>query len=103
MYCVEGTDKPIRLEREDAYEDGRKDGRAEGERKKLIELVEKKIAKEQTVEQIADTLEESVEVRREPPILHAFNFLKQFTHCPYILYIRIRIQLKSKWFAIDYH
>lgn len=55
----------IRLEREDAYEDGRKDGKAEGERNKLIELVKKKIVKEQTVEQIAETLEENVDVIRE--------------------------------------
>ena len=52
----------IRLEREDAFEDGRKSGKAEGERSMLLNLVQKKLAKNQSVEEIADDLVESVEV-----------------------------------------
>ena len=40
-----------------AYEDGEKNG----ERKKLISLVQKKLAKGNSVEEIADALEENVE------------------------------------------
>lgn len=59
----------IRLEREDAFEDGRKlgkaEGKAEGERKKLMNLVQKKLARNQSVEEIADDLVEEVETIQE--------------------------------------
>lgn len=48
----------IRLEREDAYEDGRKDG----DKARMISLIQKKIAKNKSVEVIADELEEDVAV-----------------------------------------
>lgn len=59
----------IRLEREDAFEDGRKEGREEGislgEDKKLKELVEKKVKKGHTISEIADMLEEELEIIKE--------------------------------------
>lgn len=59
----------IRLEREDAFEDGRKlgkaEGKAEGERKKLMNLVQKKLTRNQSVEEIADDLVEEVETIQE--------------------------------------
>ena len=43
-----------------ATEEGRREGRREGKREQLVELVQKKLAKNHSVEQIADALEESV-------------------------------------------
>ncbi|MDO4313518.1 MAG: hypothetical protein Q4C52_10590 [Eubacteriales bacterium] len=43
----------------------REEGILEGERKKLKELIRKKLAKEKTVDEIADMLEESVEAIEE--------------------------------------
>ena len=52
--------------KEEAYEEGFASGydsaRNAGSHQKLVDLVEKKIAKGKTTEQIADELEESVEV-----------------------------------------
>ena len=62
----------IRLEREDAFEDGRKTGKEEGKRNKLSELVQKKLANNQSVEQIADDLMEEVETIQE--IVKELNF-----------------------------
>jgi len=42
-------------------QEGRQQGIQQGQRDKLIELVQKKLAKNCSVEQIADALEESVE------------------------------------------
>lgn len=54
----------IRLEREDAFEDGHKigkaEGRAEGEKARLISQIKKKLAKQKSVELIAEELEEDV-------------------------------------------
>lgn len=55
----------IRLEREDAFEDGRKEGISLGEDKKLKELVEKKVKKGHTISEIADMLEEELEIIKE--------------------------------------
>lgn len=51
----------LKEEREEAKEEGRQ----EGKRNKLIEQVKKKLAKGQSVEQIADALEETVETIQE--------------------------------------
>jgi len=48
-------------EKEQARETGLAEGLAEGKKKSLIELIQKKLAKNKTVEQIAEDLEESVE------------------------------------------
>ncbi len=55
----------ISLEREDAFEDGRKEGISLGEDKKLKELVEKKVKKGHTISEIADMLEEELEINKE--------------------------------------
>ena len=49
----------------DEREEGRIEGRIEGEQNKLISLVKKKVARGQSLEQIADALEESVDVIKE--------------------------------------
>lgn len=54
-------DLDIEVQREEAYEEGRKAGEEAGERGKLIELVQKKLARGKSLEIIADELEESVE------------------------------------------
>lgn len=59
----------IRMEREDAFEDGRKEGReegrAEGQRNRLVNQVQKKLAKGQSVVKIADDLVEELSVIQE--------------------------------------
>ncbi len=52
----------IKDERKEAMEIGRAEGRAEGETAKLVEQIRKKLEKDQSVEQIADAVEESIEV-----------------------------------------
>lgn len=47
---------------EDEYDDGMEAGIVEGERKKLASQVEKKLAKGNTPEEIADILEEDLAV-----------------------------------------
>lgn len=49
----------------DAYEEGRKEGENFGEQKKLISQIKIKLSKGKGVEQIADDLEESVEMIRK--------------------------------------
>ena len=49
----------------DAWRQGIQQGIQQGQRDKLIELVQKKLAKNHSVEQIADALEESVDVIQE--------------------------------------
>lgn len=52
----------IRLEREDAFEEGRKVGYAAGlAEARLISQIQKKLAKQKTVDVIAEELEEDVE------------------------------------------
>ena len=46
-------------------EEAREEGRQEGERNKVVELVKKKLVKGQSVEEIADALEETVEYVQE--------------------------------------
>ena len=46
----------------DGYEDGERNGEIKGEAKKLYSLVEKKLAKGKTAEEIADALEEDLSV-----------------------------------------
>ena len=48
--------------KEEAYDEGFASGRNAGLHQKLVDLVEKKIAKGKTTEQIAEELEESIEV-----------------------------------------
>lgn len=48
-----------------ATEEGRKKGLQEGKREQLVELVQKKLAKNHSVEQIADALEESEDAIRK--------------------------------------
>ena len=48
----------IRLEREDAYADGHK----AGDKARLISQIKKKLAKQKTVKEIAEELEEDVDV-----------------------------------------
>ena len=60
----------IRLEREDAFEDGCKvghaeglaEGRNEGDRARLISQILKKLAKQKSVDVIAQELEEDTEI-----------------------------------------
>lgn len=47
---------------EDEYDDGMEAGIVEGERKKLVSLVEKKLAKGNSAKEIADILEEDIAV-----------------------------------------
>ena len=62
-------EKHIRLEREQAWEEGRESGIAEGmakgEQQKLIDLIQKKLQKGESVAQIADELEETAAVIEE--------------------------------------
>ena len=46
----------------DGYEDGERNGEIKGEAKKLYFLVEKKLVKGKTAEEIADALEEDIPV-----------------------------------------
>ena len=46
-------------------EEAREEGRQEGERNKVVELVKRKLVKGQSVEEIADALEETVETVQE--------------------------------------
>lgn len=56
------AEKHIKQEREEYLEIGRKEGLKQGSYMKLKELIEKKVQKGKAPEQIADELEESVEV-----------------------------------------
>lgn len=62
-------EKHIRLEREQAWEEGRESGIAEGmakgEQQKLIDQIQKKLQKGESVAQIADELEETAAVIEE--------------------------------------
>ena len=50
---------------EEYLKEEREEAKEEGARNKVIELVKKKLAKGQSVEQIADALEETVETIQE--------------------------------------
>lgn len=62
-------EKHIRLEREQAWEEGREsriaEGMAKGEQQKLIDLIQKKLQKGESVAQMADELEETEAVIEE--------------------------------------
>lgn len=58
-------EKHLKMEREQAWEDGRADGILEGEKRKLSELIQKKLQKGKTAAQIADELEETAETIEE--------------------------------------
>ena len=55
-------ERHIRQEREDAWEDGRKAGLDEGGQAKLLELIQKKLAKGEKIPEIASDLEEEENV-----------------------------------------
>ena len=55
-------ERHIRHEREDAWEDGRKTGLDEGGQAKLLELIQKKLAKGEKIPEIASDLEEEENV-----------------------------------------
>ena len=55
-------EKHMRQEREESYEDGYQDGEIVGEKKLLCSQIQKKLSKGKSIPEIADELEESVEV-----------------------------------------
>ena len=55
-------EKHLRMERKEAWEEGRTTGLEEGERRKLAELIDKKLAKNYNIPQIAEMLEEEESV-----------------------------------------
>lgn len=52
-------EKHMRQEREQSWQEGHEAGEKSGEKRKLLELIQKKLAKNKTVAEIADALEES--------------------------------------------
>ena len=64
--CVEvGKEKGIEIGKAQGIELGKSQGIEFGERRKLIEMVYKKIKRGKTVEEIADDLEENIEVVKQ--------------------------------------
>ena len=54
-------DLDLEVQREEAYAAGKQEGQREGQRKKLLDLVQKKLKKGKSIEAIAEELEESQE------------------------------------------